>query len=114
MVSKRRSLVEDESPSREKAGGRNLLVALPFFFCACLLFIVLRSIEYGRVHEFRQWSLVALVWFLFLLSAGAVGARFGYTTSGDPRWRRWARMLEVLSILLVFPICLMLVASRGN
>lgn len=84
------------------------MIALPFFFAAWLLFIVVNSIEYSRVDSLRNWGFVTFAWLIFLLPVGAVVTRVGYTFEGDLRWRRMARILEILSILLVFPICVML------
>jgi len=101
-----------ESTSRVKPGRWNLVIALPFFFAAWFLLIVLKSVEYSRMDALRDWCLVALVGLAFLLPAGAVVTRVGYALAGDMKWRRRARVLEVISILFVFPICLALVASR--
>ena len=101
-----------ENAPKVKPGKWNLVVALPFFFAAWLLFVVLKSIESSRVETFQDWCLVALVWLSFLLPAGAVVTRVRYVLEGDLKWRRRAIVLEVLSILLVFPICLALMASR--
>lgn len=90
-----------------KPSAWGLLIALPFLYAACFLFGVVEEIEYRREETLGDWGFVALAWLIFLLPTGAVVARVGYVLGGDLKWRLWARVLEVVSILVLIPIVLM-------
>jgi hypothetical protein len=97
---------------KKKPGKWSLAIALPFLFAAWLLLVVLNGIEYSRVDSLQDRGLAGLAWLVFLLPAGAVVTRVGYVFEGDLKWRRLARVLEISSILLAFPVCLLLAGRQ--